>query len=258
MKTIIFLSLFFTTSVFGQNLKNEEKKLNEAFAKTNYWASYDGSSDKIYALDSALKYDSIFTKQLSKCLKTDPATISYNFKNLVENGMKIVTSEDGNFRIYSWDDETGGTMRRYNKIFQFRDKKKVLSKEITNRREGADDAFYTQINDVISGNKTFYVTQSISVLSSALSYHKVKIFSIDDGKLNDKAVLIKTKSGLKNQLGYEVDVSSQSNRDQEVPDYSIIYDKKNRIIAIPLILSNGKVTGGKIKYQLKGQYFEKL
>lgn len=111
---------------------------------------------------------------------------------------------------------------------------------------------------MISGNKTFYVTQSISVLSSALSYHKVKIFSIDDGKLNDKAVLIKTKSGLKNQLGYEVDVSSQSNRDQEVPDYSIVYDQKNRIIAIPLILSNGKVTSGKIRYQFKGQYFEKL
>ncbi|MGY0037431.1 hypothetical protein [Pedobacter sp. NJ-S-72] len=123
--------------------------MNNAFAKTNYWASYDGSSDKIYALDSALKYDSIFSKQVLKCLKTYPATIGYNFKTLVENGMKIVTSEDGNFRIYSWDDETGGTMRRYNKIFQFRDKKKVLSKGITNRSEGADDAFYTQLKSTM-------------------------------------------------------------------------------------------------------------
>ena len=155
MKTITLLSIFLTTSAFAQNVKNEERKLNETFAKTNYWASYDGSSDKINALDSVLKYDSIFSKQLSKRLKTDPATISYNFKTLVENGMKVVTSEDGNFRIYSWDDETGGTMRRFNKIFQFRNKKKVLAKEITNGNDGADDAFYTQINDVILEIKHF-------------------------------------------------------------------------------------------------------
>jgi DNA-binding transcriptional ArsR family regulator len=257
MKTITFLSLFLTTSVFGQHIKNEERKLNEAFAKTNYWASYNGSDDKVSALDSAMKYDAIFSKKLSKCLKTDPSTISYNFKTLVEKGMKIVTSEDGNFRIYSWDDETGGTMRRFNKIFQFRDKKKALSKESTNEN---DECFYSQINDVISENKTFYVTQSISILSSAMSYHNIKIFSIDNGKLNDKAVLIKTKSGIKNQLGYETDLSSQANRDQEddIPDYSIVYDKKNKIIAIPLILSNGKITSEKIKYQFKGKYFEKL
>ncbi|MBB6503043.1 hypothetical protein [Pedobacter cryoconitis] len=254
MKTITFLFLFIATSGFGQNLKNEELKLDKAFAKSNYWASYDGSSDKVYASDSAVKYNSIFSKLLLKYIQKNPGTIRYDFKNLVKNGLKIVTSEDGNFRIYSWDDETGGTMRRYNKIFQFKNGKKVLSKELPKD----DMAFYTQINDVVSGNKTFYVTQSISVLSSALSYHNVKIFSVDDGKLNDKAVLIKTKSGIKNQLGYEADVSSHSNRDQEVPDYSIVYDKKNKIIAIPLIRSNGKITSEKIKYQFKGKYFEKI
>jgi len=254
MKTITFLFLFITTSALGQNIRNEEIKLDEAFAKSNYWAAYNSSSDKIDASDSALKYNSIFSKLLLKCIQKNPGTIHHDFKNLVKNGLKIVTSEDGNFRIYSWDDETGGTMRRYHKIFQFKDGKKILSKELP--KDGG--AFYTQINDVVSGNKTFYVTQSISVLSSAMSYHQVKIFSIDNGKLNDKAVLIKTKSGIKNQLGYEADVSSQSNRDQEVPDYSIVYDKKNKIIAIPLIQSNGKITSEKIKYQFKGKYFEKL
>lgn len=258
MKLIIPLFLLLTTSAFGQKTRSGEKKLNDTFAKINYWASYQNSDDKISPMDSAWKYDSIFSKMLLKYTATNPETIHYNFDALEKNGMRIVTSEDGNFRIYSWDDETGGTMRRFNQIYQFRDGKKVMVKSNENNQEGAGSAFYTQINDVISGNKTFYVTQSVSILSSALSYHNIKIFSIEHGQLNDKAVLIKTKTGIRNQLGYEVDLSSKANRDQDTPDYSIVYDKKAKILAIPLIKSDGEVTAQKIRYQFKGKFFEKL
>lgn len=254
MRSTIFLFLFVATSAFGQHNKDQEKQLNAAFDKTNYWASYQGTDGKINAADSALSYEAVFSKLLLKVTAADPETIRYNFDALVKNGMKIVTSEDGNFRIYSWDDQSGGTMRRYHKIFQFRDKKRVLSKSLP----GIDIALYKQINVVVSQGKTFYVTQNISILSSALTYHQLKVFSIENGKLNDKAVLIKTKSGIMNKLGYEIDLSSTANSGQEVPDYSTQYDKKDKIFTIPLIMANGKVTNKKISYQFKGKYFEKL
>jgi len=70
--------------------------------------------------------------------------------------------------------------------------------------------------------------------------------------------LIKTQTGIKNQLRYEVDLTAASNRNNEIRNYTIEYDKKNKIISIPLILDNSKVTSKKIHYQFKGQYFEKI
>lgn len=125
--------------------------------------------------------------------------------------------------------------------------------------EGDPKSYFYQINDVISQNKKYYITQSTSVLSSGLSSHCVKVFSIEnDGTLNDNAQLIKTQTGIKNQLRYDVDLTAASNRNNEIRNYTIEYDKKNKIISIPLILDNSKVTSKKIRYQFKGKYFEKI
>ena len=69
--------------------------------------------------------------------------------------------------------------------------------------------------------------------------------------------------GLKNTLGYEVDLSSSANRNRNdgvvSRDYmELIYDKKTQTIVIPLIKADGKVTKNKIKYRFTGKYFEKM
>ncbi len=125
--------------------------------------------------------------------------------------------------------------------------------------EGDPKSYFYQINDVISQNKKYYLAQGTSILSSGLSSHYVQVFSIEnDGTLNDNAQLIKTQTGIKNQLRYEVDLTASSNRNNEIRNYKIEYDKKNKIISIPLILDDSKVTSKKIRYQFKGKYFEKL
>ena len=120
-----------------------------------------------------------------------------------------------------------------------------------------------EINDIIKNNKHYYVTSSISVGSSAAYYYQVKVFSIDKEILNENTKLIKIKSGLKNTLGYDVDLSSSSNRnrndDVESSDFiKLIYDKKNKTILIPLINADGKITKNKIKYKFNGHFFEKI
>lgn len=254
----IFGILFLITAhcLFGQNMSTIEKQLNDAFQKINYWSS-DGQS-KESSSDSLYTANIKFEKLLLQYTSSNPQTLHYHFKSLEKNGLFITTSEDGKFRIYSWDTWTGGTMHFFKNVFQYESNKKLYSKIIENTSEGDPRSYYHQINDVISENKKYYLTQSKAILSSGLSYHSIQIFSIDDGKLNDKAQLIKTQSGIKNQLGYEIDLTASSNRDNDIKNYNIQYDPKNKIISIPLIQEDSKITAKKIRYQFKGKYFEKI
>ena len=119
---------------------------------------------------------------------------------------------------------------------------------------------YTDLNELVANGKTYYVTQNVAIGSSANYVFTIKIFAIDNGKLNDTAKLIMTKTGLHNELSYEVDWSETSNRestlDRNVDSPS--YDAKNNIISIPLIQEDGKVTTKRIRYKFNGQYFVKL
>ncbi|MBK7884432.1 MAG: hypothetical protein IPJ81_12070 [Chitinophagaceae bacterium] len=246
MKHILTISLLFIlTTTFGQDIKSIDKKLNSAFSKINYWAFFNENNEKINPYDSLQKANDLFEYLLLKYTSSNPQTISYNFKSLVDSGLTIVTSEDGLFKIYSWDTWTGGTMHYFRNVFQFKSDSKVFSKIFRSKEESDAGCFYNQIDDIISDNKKFYITQSRAILSSGLSYHNIKIFSIDNLKLNDIAKLIKTKTGIKNQLGYEVDLTASSNRDREIPDFYIEYDKVNKIISIPVILEDSKVTAKK-------------
>ncbi|MEJ5105042.1 hypothetical protein [Chryseobacterium sp. MYb328] len=241
---------------FGQNITAIEKQLNEAFQKINYWSSEGRDFKNSY--DSLAAANTKFEKLLVRYTSSHPQTITNDFKFLEKNGLIIATSEDGKFRIYSWDTWTGGTMHFFKNIFQYKSDQKVYSKAGENQGEGDPGSYYYQINDIISENKKYYLAQNKAILSSGMSYHNIKVFSIDNGQLNDKAQLIKTLSGIKNQLGYEVDLTASANRNYEGRDYEIEYDPKNKIISIPVIQADSKVTAKKIRYQFKGKYFEKL
>jgi hypothetical protein len=256
---LVLISLFSIHFSFGQDINKLESKLNIAFNKINYWKFYSGSENE-NSYDSLEFANDQFEKLLLSSTTKNAQTLNCKFKTLIDSGLIITTSKDGNFRIYSWDTWTGGTMHIYRNIFQFKTNNKVISKTLrnANNEEADPECKYYEINQVTSNDKTFYLTFSSSKLSSGLSYHNIKVFSIDNNQLNDKAKLIRTKTGIKNQLGYEVDLTSSSNRDKEIPNFYISYDKVNFIISIPLILENNEVTNRKIKYKFNGTYFEKL
>jgi hypothetical protein len=204
-----------------------------------------------------------FEKLLLKVTSSNPETILYDFKDLTSFGLTIATSDDSLFRIYSWDTRSGGTMHYFENVFQFRNGKNTVSKKIfKNREEDRPDpgCFYYQINDISVGDKKFYIAQGESILSTALFYYKIKTFSISGSKLMDDDRFIKTKSGYRSELGYAVDLSRVGSKDQDDNDsgYSIVYDKDNKKIILPLILENGKISGKKIVYQFTGKCFEKL
>jgi hypothetical protein len=262
MKLFFFFVFSLTiSSLHGQTLQEIDKDLTSAFAKIDYWYAYNSEHNTFDRYDSLEKANTDFEKMLLKYTASNPKTISSAFQKLSSIGLIIRTSEDGLFRIYSWNTNTGGTMRFYRTVFQYKNKKGTYSMpSIYNSIDLQDPGcFYRQINKVISGKKTFYITQSTSVGSSALTYHTVKIFSIEYG-LNDTAKLIKTKTGIRNELGYEMDFSSSANKNTTRTDinYSTEYDPAKKIITIPLIEEDGKLTTRKIRYRFNGKYFVKM
>jgi hypothetical protein len=248
-KISVFFLIGCVNFAFAQNIKQIEIKLDNAFERIVYWST-DGK-EKDFRGDSLVGANNKFENLLYKMTSTKPETLK-------KNGLVITTSQDGKFRIYNWDTRTGGTMHFYRTIFQYQTNNKKVFAEKVEHLEGDPGFYYYQINDISSNNETYYLTQNIAILGTALSYHRLNVFAIQNNKLNQNAKLIKTKSGLTGQLSYEVDLSAKVNRDKEVTGYKIQYDSKTKTISFPLIQEDSKVTDKKIKYQFKGKYFEKI
>jgi hypothetical protein len=258
-KTLLIIFLFITQFSFGQVVNKIEAKLKKAFFKIHYWRFYDNAKT-VESYDSLKKANDQFEKLLLNLTSENSQTINHKFKSLTDSGLTVSTSVDGNFRIYSWDTWTGGTMHIYKNIFQYKANGRVFSKTLNNEKNNDGDPVcsYYEVNQVTSNNKNYYLAFSSARLSSGLSYHNIKVFSIDSNKLNDNAKLIKTKTGIKNQLGYEADLTSSANKNKEIPNFYIEYDKINKVISIPVILDDNEIMNRKIKYKFNGTYFEKL
>jgi hypothetical protein len=257
---ILLVSLVSPTFIFGQSIENQDQTLNKKFKKISDWT--DGQYGEA-SFDSLQQFNNDFELALLRATSSNQHSLNSEFKDLKKLGLFISTSPDGLFRIYTWDDQTGGTMRRFRNVFQYKSDEKIISKVLIWKENANEftynDFLFKSINQVTSGNKTYYVTYSIFIGSTAAFYHMIKIFSIDAGQLNDNAALIKTTSGIVNELGYDIDFSSEVNRNSKNREYSYVeYDKEKQTISIPLLLEDGKLTQKKIRYHFTGKYFEKI
>ena len=146
-------------------------------------------------------------------------------------------------------------MRRFRTIYQFKGKETAPALVKKSNEESTN----LKIDIISIGNKKYYLSTQLFIASSALFYFKVKFFSIEGNKLNDHVQLISTKTGLKNQLGYEVDYSSRVNKNSEekLEYFYPHFDYGKKEITIPLLREDGKFTDRKITYKLVGSYFKK-
>ncbi|MBC8988160.1 hypothetical protein H9X96_20595 [Pedobacter sp. N36a] len=257
VRILLLLLVLLKLPVYGQDMKSLENKLHHLSQQREKWSH--SQEEKSY--DSLARYNKELELLILKFTANNPKTLSHKFDK-TKVGLDMLTSTDGLFRIYTWNTLEGGTMQYFKSVYQYNAAGKVYSMR-SDTPEEDNGCLFMEINDLTLAGKRYYLSTSISVGSSALYYYQAKVFSIENGKLNPNAKLIKTKSGIKNVIGYEVDLSSSSNRDRkdgiEPRDYmKLQYDRENKTILIPLINADGRVTKSKIKYQLKGQYFEKI
>ena len=205
-----------------------------------------------------------FQAKLLKYTKT-ASTLRYKFAALAEE-MYIATSDDGRFRIYSWDLEDGGTMHDFASVYQFADAGgKVYSKtdEPTTVEDGGGGGFVTDIYtlDGAKGGKV-YIVCSTFIGSTKDAAQSADLYRIEGDKLDDKVKLIKTKSGLTNELGFGYDFFSVVDR-PERPIRLISFDKKTKTLKIPVVIEDkefqsGRVTNKFISYRFDGTYFVRV
>ena len=240
----------------GQTLKVIEQVLLKQINKITYWSEYNGNNPKINRDDSLIKANYQFQKNLLHYTSSNPATLSFAFAELTKVGVDIATSEDRLFRIYSWDNKEGGTMRFFNNVYQYKIGNKIFSQKV---EHSANDeypgSFYSNTYTLKSGAKTYYLSVYHSIFSTSDSYQGIKVFSIGNNALNDGVKLIKTKSGLNNTLGFNFDFFSVVDF-KERPVILIKYNPALKSFSIPVVLENGEVTDKKIIYKFTGQYFE--
>lgn len=249
---LLIFNLFFVQFFFAQSTNADARQLLDSFLAIDNAAS-NSSGDKLNIANST------FTKNLLN-FTSNPNYKDFDYKALQENYLTIAKSEDGNLTLFSWDTQTGGSMRVFEVLAQYKVGQKLYSKVINFNSDQSFDpkCFYYKIDDVKIHGKTYYLARRKSILSSALTYHSIQAYSIDGEKLNQSAKIIKTKSGMNSSLGYEVDFSAGANRAKDFPNLDIQYSQKDKVISFPLIRENDGITDRKIQYKFTGKFFEKL
>ncbi|MGG9963722.1 hypothetical protein [Ferruginibacter sp. SUN106] len=259
MKKIVALILFFNIlQADAQNEKTIEQNLLTTFKKIDYWLEHYESSDKVHSSDSIAAVNEIFLAKLLKYTAANPSTITYPFKALQKEGVNIATSDDGLFRIYSWNTFMGGTAHDFDVVYQYKSNNKVFSKAPDYIYEEGDfGASYSAIHTVKAVNKTYYLGVSLATFSSKDCYQAINAFTIENNSLNDSVQIIKTKTGLKNELGFEFNFFLLEGHNER-PLQLVYYDKVKKILKIPVVIEAGKVTSKFIMYKFTGKYFEKI
>ena len=194
-----------------------------------------------------------FSDKLLQYASESSEMLTYNFPNIEEIYWRITTSPDKKFRIYSWDTMSGGSMRFYQNIFQWKDYDKLYAKK-NKIPEGDPGGFYSEIFQLTDELNTFYLSYFHSVLSGRDSYQAIHTMDFEREKFYPKFEKIKTKSGLNFKLGFSFDFFSVKSS-KEFPPKLIKFDKARQTISIPVVNTEGKVSSKTIFYEYDGDYF---
>jgi hypothetical protein len=251
----LFLLAF---SGFAQTPQKIEQELVTSLKQVQKYSSYGSSFDD----EKLSRANDAFEAKLLKYTKI-PGTLSYKFPALSKL-MANASSDDGKFRIYSWDTQTGGTMHEYSRIYQYQgaDGKVYSKSEESSEEDGGIGSFVTDIFTVNSKEGKIYIVCSTFVGSTQDHSQSADLFKIKDSTLIDKVKQIKTAAGLTDTLNFEYNFFSVMDR-KERPIKLILFDKKTNTLKIPVVINddkfpNGHVTNKFINYRFDGTYFVKV
>lgn len=261
LKLVLLFSLLFGGGrVFAQTPQQIEADLLKSFKKIDYWDNKqrtDTTGDTSISIN-LFKANDVLAKKLQSYAIHNPATITYPFTNLKKEHLDVSTSDDGLFRIYSWDTLTGGTMHFFENVFQYKVGNKTYAVLDTPNEEGDVRPWYTKLYTLRTNGHAYYLALNISIGSTIIYGGSIQVFDIENGRLNDSVKLIKTQSGLHSNLEFDCDLSKSAGKLTLQRYPSIEVDILKQTISIPLIAENGVATTKHITYKFTGQYFERV
>lgn len=252
MKYAIMLTVFFASGVaFSQNTSEIQAMLTGHLKRMAYY-KYDSPNP-----DSVDIHNNLFKKLLVKYLTEHPSTLNTGLNKVVKAGLMIASSPDSLFRIYSWDTESGGTMRFYDNVYQYKSGDKVYCRVSEEDTSGLGDplSWYSEIFTLNDGKKNYYMGVYNADYSNRDKAQGIKFFTIENNELNSNVKLAKTKEGISGELGISYDFFSVSDRDER-PFRLVTYDTDNKTISMPIVDENGKVTDKLTLYKFTNGFFE--
>ncbi len=227
------------------DLSAEENKLLKIYTDISA-ASGNMRSDSLLAISSEQ-----FTDSLIYLIKNNNSTLNYPFEKLQkENALKMATSADKKLRVYSWDNNSGGSMRFFNQIYQFDADGNIT----VNASLASNDsqAFFSKIYTVQNkNNESIYLVISNSILSSKYSVQHINAYKIGTENLHNAAVF-KTKNNTLDKISVEYDFFSVVDRPERPVE---IITFVNNTLKIALVDDKQNVTSKNLIYEWNGDVF---
>lgn len=245
---LIAVLCFVTCNLSAQSSRQIKKDLLQSFREIDCWSAQKSTDSTGAIYDSLDRANNIFSKKLKFYAEKYPFTIAEKFPF---EGLSCI-STDGLLKIYSWDTQTGGTQHTFESVIQYKIGEKTIAMIDTSRGGYNYDKLYM----LTVGSKTYYLATYYGILSLYTRSEGIRIFTIENGKLNDKVKIIKTKSGLTNKLNYTYD-QHLTNSDI-MSEITLEYDPKAKTITFPIVAENNWITDNSITYKFTGQYFERI
>lgn len=248
--TVILLLFIISGSAFGQNT-NEIFDILAGYLKKMSYYKYDSPNPDSVSIENA-KFKSV----LLKYLKEYPSSLASGMDKVVDAGLKIATSDDRLFRIYSWDTETGGTMKFYENIYQYSTGKKVYVMQTVSDVEGDPNSWFSKIYTLAADAGTYYLGLQYADFSNRDKYTGLGFFMIEKDSLKDNIKLVKTARGLESAIGIGYDFFSLVDHPERPLDL-IKYDAAEKTVKVPVVnQENGSITDKYETYKFTGKYFE--
>jgi hypothetical protein len=237
------LSISHTTLAQNNTLANQETTLLNLY---NKMMRHNDSTDY---------YAEAFEKAFLLLLKSDNKTLQYSFAKLTQNNkMQIKKSADGKLKIYTWDDQSGGTMRFFKTIYQYKNGSGI-NVEIENLEEGDAGNFIVKIHQIVINKVTHYLPIFSGTYSNKDMNQTVCAFTIKEDKLIKQKPLFKSKTQLLTKISVNYDFFSVMDH-KERPIELIRYNDAQKKLLIPVVNDEGKVSKKNLIYELKGDYLQ--
>lgn len=241
-----------------QSIDEIKNTVSSYLGKIDYWENNFESSDQdsmtIVVNNQLLQY-------LTTICKKNPATLKHDLNKTQSSRLQIITSSDGNFRIYFWDDGYSGSARSYTALAQYRDgNNKVHIKTLNNgtdKEEGVicSGSLVRALKTIkTKDGKTVYLTIERTILSRAYYMETICSYIIDHGKLKSNYPLFQTKTKTLSFIEFEVDFSAENKYPTGYEDGETKISTDNKTLSIPII-DNFSPTGKFLTYKFNGYKF---
>lgn len=251
-----FLMLCLVFVVFSQTPETIESELLSQLEGISKYGNYGGEYDetKLYAGN-----DEFRRKLMQYGTRAD--LLTYAFPRL-SDAMYIATSKDGRLRIYSWDKQTGGTMRDFAAVYQFKGKSGKVITFAENDDDESAGSFYPEVFQLNSRQGTIYLATSTFIGSTSMHGQSIKVIRINGDDLDLNAKLIRTAEGLTNSVGFGYDFFSVVDR-KERPIKLFEFNETRKEFRFPVVVEDentpqGRVTNHFITYRFNGLHFVKV